>query len=173
MCALPIPESAALCTHCASEQNSMTRWVKRYALAAAGVVAILPLFQAASSLSDLASGRNKADVILKAAACEKSGITIVAMNFGKGPAFLSISDFSVEGLQNSNFAAIKLRSEEPIKPVQAAGFVTILAQGWISSAQANLPSRGSSNACTYEIGVDVMDAYGETRRGMSCNCPSN
>jgi hypothetical protein len=171
VCALEIPATAKVCTHCDSDQNRWVRRIKQYGLAAAGLVALFPLFDAANSLSDLAKGRNKSEVTIKTASCEKSGITLVAMNFGKGPAFISITDFKVVGPDNPAFASLHLKSDAALKAVSPSGYQTISAKGWIDSVETNLPVRGSAAACEYHVGLTVLDAYGETRKEKSCDCP--
>lgn len=174
VCALEIPKAAKVCTHCNNDQNQWVRRIKKYTLAAAGLVALFPLFQAASSLSDLASGRNRSDVAIKAASCEKSGITLVAMNFGKGAAFISVTDFKVVGLNNPALSSLRLKSDAPLTAVGPSGFVTISAKGWVDSVvEANLPAREGAGTCEYRVGLSVLDAYGETRSEKSCSCPLN
>lgn len=172
VCALEIPQAARVCTHCGKAQNRWVRAIREYALAGAGLVALFPLFQATASLKELVSGHNRSEVTVKAAACQKTGITLVAMNFGKGPAFISVADFKVTGVDNPALSDLQLRSDAPLKAIPAAGFVTIISKGWIASiAESNLPVRGEANTCKYRVGLSILDASGERRREVSCDCP--
>ena len=172
VCALDIPLGARVCTHCGNDQNRWMRGIKQYALAGAGLVALVPLFDAAGSLKELVVGQHRSEVQITTAACEKSGITLVAMNFGTGPAFISLADFKVLGLDNPALSNLELRADAPLKPVQASGFVTLVSKGWIASvAESNLPVRGTAPACEYRVGLNILDATGQKRREVSCPCP--
>lgn len=171
LCSLDIPVTAKICTNCNSEQRAWIRYAKTCALAGAGLVALIPLFQAASSLNDLATGRHKAEVTVKAVECGKAGITAIAMNFGKGPAFISLEDFSISGLSNPDIKAITLKSDSPIDPVGPGAYKKMTFKGWMSTVQSNLPTRGNEASCTFNLRLNVIDAYAETQKTVSCECP--
>jgi predicted nucleic acid-binding Zn ribbon protein len=174
VCALPIPHAAKVCTHCGSPQASWVRWAKRISVVAAGVVAMIPLFDAAKSLRSLAAGQHKADVTLRAVDCHPSGITIAAMNFGRGPAFIRSPVFRIEGESSGVAAGLQLRPEKgDITLLEPSGTVALTFTGWVRTASMDLPRRNGVQPCSYRIALTIEDTSGANQKEVQCNCPAD
>jgi hypothetical protein len=173
VCALRIPATAKVCTHCNNVQAQWMRWAKQCSFGAAAIVAFLPLGDAALSLREIAAGRHRADVKVEAVSCSSSAITIAVMNFGKGPAFIGSPSFRVAGSYSGDASQILLRSESTVAVIEPSAVKTLQLVGWIGSASVALPSRKGAEACSYQTTLQINDAYGATTREAACECPAS
>ena len=173
VCALPIPRAARLCTHCNCAQNPWVRWARRVSVVAAGIVALLPLVDAASSLRSLAAGQHKADVRLRAVDCQPSGITIAAMNFGRGPAFLRSPALRIEGGHSGTAPELELRPDkDEVALLEPSGTVALKFTGWVRTASVDLPRRSGTQPCLYRTTLVVEDTSGTQPQEAQCECPT-
>lgn len=174
ICGEQIPGTAKVCSHCANYQDARSRWLRRAVIAGAAIAGLIPLFDAASSLRDMVSGAHRAEVRLGVLSCHPESITLAAMNFGKGPAFVHSPIFAVDGKFLGDASSITLRSkDEAISKVITPGGVTMVELiGWLGTASSDLPRRSGSGQCQYRTTLEIEDAYGTSKKEVKCDCPS-
>jgi len=178
VCALPIPADDTVCTQCNNSQSALTRNVKSMAVVGAGIAALLPLFDAACSLRKIVAGQHRAEIQIQALSCQPSGIPIAAMNFGRGPAFITDPSFHAEGAAaGGSTIGVHMNQKgslyQDAMVVETSGVKTIQLIGWMGPASTDLPRAPKASGCTYHVSFAVHDVGGSVQKEAVCSCPSS
>lgn len=170
VCKERIPFGAQVCTHCKSWQD-WSRYLVRWRLPVATVLAMLPLWTGAISLYNIAF-RRAADVKILAVSCELATVSLAITNSGGHPGILGRSSVSlqVNGAVVGKPILLKASKEQAIVRPQET-FVLNL-RPLIEDVPTSIPVPISAKACSYRVVTTVREFQGSSHElTTSCSCP--
>ena len=174
VCCEPIRLGASKCTHCGSYQN-WTRYILRWSTVLASLLAIVPLWNMASSLHQIAFLEKTANIEAALTACEQKNVSVAFANSGVLDGIVTKVQLTVQQSNKPN-KEYDIRSTDlpesflvsPQKPP-----VLVRYQAYIDNNVASLPSVSESKeACSYVVGIEWVDFKGSVQTiSKGCSCP--
>jgi hypothetical protein len=172
-CQEPIRRGASICTHCDSVQN-VTRYLFRWSTLVTAAVALLPLWQGAQALRQIANPDHHAQVEFIAMACTRDHVVLAVTNSGDRPGIISAVTLHVfvDGKEpNAPFTLTPPASQRVVEPGRT---LTLELSPTVEGVPTQFPEAPDTQAiCEYRISIEVYAfAKGDSSMTLSCPCAS-